>query len=65
MIFIETPIFTARLYEFYKLALNKTYMLKKMTQYLRITDESRYPFEHHVDPVVKPRGFGVFFIKSR
>lgn len=30
----------------------------------RITDESRYPFEQLVDPVAKPRGFGVFFIQS-
>ena len=31
---------------------------------LRNTDESRYPFAQLVDPVVKPRGFGDFFIKS-
>ncbi|OGV43458.1 MAG: hypothetical protein A3F46_00990 [Legionellales bacterium RIFCSPHIGHO2_12_FULL_42_9] len=32
---------------------------------LRNTDESRYKFAQLVDPVVKLRGFGDFFIKSR
>ena len=39
-------------------------MAKIQPKNLRNTDESRYPFAQLVDPVVKPRGFGDFFIKS-
>ena len=43
--------------------LKKDHLFKMQVKTPRITDESRYPFEHPVDPVVKPRGFGMFFIK--
>ena|SRR3990167_3809896 len=53
-----------RLYEFFKNAHNINDVAKIQAKNLRNTDESRYPFAQLVDPVVKPRGFGDFFIKS-
>ena|SRR3990167_5959025 len=53
-----------RLYDFFKNAHNINAVAKIQPKNLRNTDESRYPFAQLMDPVVKPRGFGVFFIKS-
>ena len=53
-----------RLYEFFKNAHNINDVAKIQPKNLRNTDESWYPLAQLVDPVVKPRGFGDFFIKS-
>ncbi|OGV42761.1 MAG: hypothetical protein A3F46_00770 [Legionellales bacterium RIFCSPHIGHO2_12_FULL_42_9] len=52
-------------HEFFKNAHNINDVVKIQPKNLRNTDESRYPFAQLVDPVVKQRGFGDFFIKSR
>src|SRR3990167_7333207 len=55
---------STRLYEFFKNAHNINDVAKIQPKNLRNTDESRYPLAQLVDTVVKPRGFGDFFIKS-
>ncbi|OGV48710.1 MAG: hypothetical protein A3F46_06465 [Legionellales bacterium RIFCSPHIGHO2_12_FULL_42_9] len=56
--------FTLDFMIFFKNAHNINAVAKIQPKNLRNTDESRYPFAQLVDPVVKPRGFGAFFIKS-
>src|SRR3990167_1136935 len=58
-----TPPYT-RLYDFFKNAHNINDVAKIQPKNCRNTDEIRYPFAQLVDPMVKPRGFEAFFIKS-